>query len=52
MIRFIVGLFLCAGAVGGFEHDTMTFAQFFLFAGIGLALMFWAVSTLAAQNND
>ena len=52
MIRFIVGLFLGLGAVGGLEHDTLTFAQFFLFAGIGLGLMFWAVPTLAAQHSD
>ena len=52
MIRFIVGLFLCMGAVGGLEQDTMTFVQFFMFAGIGLGLMFWAVPSLATQAND
>ena len=52
MIRFIAGLFLCMGAVGGLEQDTMTFAQFFMFAGIGLGLMFWAVPSLATQASD
>ena len=52
MIRFIVGLFLCMGAVGGLEQDTMTFVQFFMFVGIGLGLMFWAVPALATQGSD
>lgn len=51
MIRFIVGLFLVMGSVGGLEMDTMGFAQFFLFSGIGLALMFWALPKLTAQGN-
>ena len=51
MIRFVAGLLLCMGAVGGLEHDTMTFTQFFMFAGLGLGLMFWAVPKLASQGN-
>jgi len=52
MIRFIAGLLLCMGAVGGLDHDTMTFVQFFMFAGFGLGLMFWAVPSLATQASD
>lgn len=51
MIRFVTGLLLCFGSVGGLEHDTMGFAQFFLFSGIGLSLMFWAMPKLIAQGN-
>tara|TARA_R110000824_G_scaffold227156_1_gene414968 strand:+ start:177 stop:335 length:159 start_codon:yes stop_codon:yes gene_type:complete len=51
MIRFIVGLFLVMGAVGGLEMDTMGFGQFFLFTAIGFALMFWAMPKLIAQGN-
>ena len=52
MIRFIAGLLLCMGAVGGLEQDTMTFAQFFMFAGIGLGLIFWAVPAMASHASD
>jgi hypothetical protein len=54
MIRFIVGMYLLIGCVGGLEQDTMGFAQFFLFASIGMALMIWSMPKLIAQgvNND
>tara|TARA_R100001377_G_C3140123_1_gene92370 strand:+ start:461 stop:622 length:162 start_codon:yes stop_codon:yes gene_type:complete len=51
MIRFIIGLFLIAGCVGGLEQETMGFAQFFLFASIGMALMVWSMPKLIAQGD-
>lgn len=50
MIRFILGLVLVMGAVGGLEQDTATWTQFFLTAGAGIALMLWALPKLAQQN--
>jgi hypothetical protein len=51
MIRFIIGLFLIAGCVGGLEQETMGFAQFFLFASTGIALIIWAMPKLIAQGD-
>jgi|TARA_R110000822_G_scaffold27257_1_gene81539 hypothetical protein len=52
MIRFIVGMFLLIGCVGGLEQDTMGFTQFFLFASIGMALMIWSMPKLIAEGNN
>ena len=49
MIRFILGLVLVMGAVGGLEQNTATWTQFFLTAGAGIAFMLWALPKLAQQ---
>ena len=49
MIRFMLGLILVMGAVGGLEQDTATFTQFFITASLGIALMLWALPKLAQE---
>lgn len=51
MIRFITGLLLVMGSVGGLEHDTATITQAIAGAALGLALMFWALPKLIEQGN-
>jgi len=46
MIRFIVGMFLVLGSVGGLEMDTMGFGEFFLWSSIGLTSMFFGVKKI------
>lgn len=50
MIRFVLGLFLVMGSVGGLEQNTATWTQFFLGCGIGLGLMLWALPKLASEE--
>jgi|TARA_B110000977_G_scaffold188208_1_gene256191 hypothetical protein len=52
MIRFITGLIVVMGCVGGLEQDTMTFGQFFIYAPIGIALMLWAMPKLIRQGEE
>jgi len=49
MIRFMLGLLLIMGAVGGLEQDTATWTQFFLTALAGVGLMLWALPKLAQE---
>ena len=51
MIRFMTGLFLTLGSIGGLEHDTMGFPQFVLFVSIGLILIIWALPKLIIQSS-
>jgi hypothetical protein len=46
MIRFIIGLLLLAGSVGGLEQETIGFAQFILCTNIGMMLMLWSMPKL------
>ena len=50
MIRFMTGLFLTLGSIGGLEHDTMGFSHFFLFVSIGLMLIIWAMPKLIIES--
>lgn len=46
MIRFVVGMLLVFGSVGGLEQDTATFTEAILGSLLGLTLMFWALPKL------
>jgi len=50
MIRFVIGLGLIMGSVGGLEMDTMSFTEFFMYTGVGLGLMVWALPKLAREE--
>ena len=52
MIRFLLGLLLVMGAVGGLEQDTATFTEAIAGSLIGLALMFWALPKMIAQGEE
>ena len=49
MIRFVIGLFLIMGGVGGLEQDTATITQALITCGIGLGFMFWALPKIASE---
>ena len=46
MIKFILGLLLVYGAVGGMEHQPAYFAEQAVIAVLGLLLMFWGTVTI------
>mgnify|MGYP000040999302 FL=1 len=50
MIRFVLGLIVVMGSVGGLENDTATFMQAIAGSLVGLALMAWALPKLIAQG--
>jgi len=50
MIRFMLGLILVMGAVGGLEHNTATWTQFAVTTLVGLGLMLWALPKLIEQE--
>ena len=50
MIRFMLGLLIVMGSVGGLEQDTMGFGQFFLWTGLGLGLMMFGAAKLATME--
>jgi hypothetical protein len=50
MIRFVLGLLLVMGSVGGLEQDTATFTQAILGSFAGLLLMVWALPKLISQG--
>ena len=52
MIRFVTGIFLLFGAVGGLEQNTATLTQGIVCALVGLALMAWALPKLIAQQEE
>ena len=52
MIRFVVGLILVMGSVGGLEQDTATFTQAILGSLAGLLLMVWALPKLVNQGES
>jgi len=43
MIRFVTGLFLLLGAMGGLENDQAGFMTAMALAALGLILMAWTV---------
>ena len=52
MIRFVVGMLLVFGSVGGLEQDTATFTEAILGSLLGLTLMFWALPKLNALADE
>jgi choline-glycine betaine transporter len=46
MIRFVLGLFVVFGAVGGLEADTASWTEFFLATALGFTLMFWGLGKI------
>lgn len=51
-IRFILGLTLVLGSVGGIEHQpTANIWLQLAVAGVGLALMFWATKAFQEVDN-
>ena len=53
MIKFIVGLLLVYGAVGGMEQQPFYFAEQVSIAALGLLLMWWGtVSLQKSKGND
>jgi hypothetical protein len=52
MIRFMLGLVVVMGSVGGLEHDTATITQALLGCAVGLLLMMWALPKLIQQGQD
>lgn len=50
MIRFMFGLILVIGAVGGLEQNTASWTQFFIASAIGFALMIWALPKLVERD--
>lgn len=52
MIRFVLGLLLVMGSVGGLEQDTATFTEAILGSLLGFSLMLWALPKLIAQGES
>jgi len=52
MIRFILGLVIVLGAVGGTDQGTMGLLHSTLTAVGGLLLMFWAMPKIKQQYGD
>ena len=52
MIRFMIGMLLVMGSVGGLEQDTATFTEAILGSLLGLTLMFWAIAALNALADE
>ena len=52
MIRFMLGLVVVMGSMGGLEHDTATITQALLGCAAGLLLMMWALPKLIQQGQD
>ena len=50
MIRFIIGLILVSGAVGGHARDTATFAAAIAWSITGLTLMLSALPKLMQEG--
>lgn len=46
MIRFVLGLLIVFGAVGGIEQETATLLQGTITAAVGLLLMYWSLPKL------
>lgn len=46
MIRFVVGLFVVFGSVGGLEMETAAWSEFLLGVGLGFVLMFWGLNKI------
>lgn len=49
MIRFMLGLLLVYGAVGGLEMETATLAEGTGLALLGFALMIWALPKITKE---
>ena len=49
MIKFIVGLLLVYGAVGGMEHQPGNFGEQAVIAALGLMLMWWGTVAMQRQ---
>jgi hypothetical protein len=49
MIKFIVGLLLVYGAVGGMEHQPLYFLEQLGIAVMGLILMWWGTRDLSVS---
>jgi len=52
MIRFMIGMLLVFGSVGGLEQDTATFTEAILGSLLGLTLMFWVLPKLNALADE
>ena len=50
MIRFVIGLILVSGAVGGLEMDTATFSEAIAWSITGLTLMLSALPKLMQEG--
>jgi len=50
MIRFVLGLFIVFGAVGGLEADTASWTEFGLATLLGFVLMFWGLGKILEQE--
>ena len=46
MIRFIVGLIIVMGAVGGMDDPEASLLILMSMAGLGLGLMYWGTKTM------
>ena len=46
MIRFIVGLLIVLGAVGGMEDPEASLLMLMIMAGLGLGLMYWGTEKM------
>lgn len=49
-IRFLLGLLIVFGAVGGMEHETATMSEGILLSIIGLISMFSGVNAMNEQE--
>ena len=50
MTRFIIGLFLVFGAVGGMDDETAPIAQCVVIALLGVSLMWWAIPAVNKEE--
>jgi len=50
MIRFIIGLLLIFGAVGGMDADTAPIVQCAVIALAGVSLMWWAIPAVNEER--
>lgn len=50
MIRFIIGLILIIGGVGGIEQNTATVMQGLAICIVGLGFMVWAVPKISGAS--
>ena len=52
MMRFVLGLFIVMGAVGGLEQNTMTINQCLAFSMMGFLLMCWALPDIWEEYGE
>ena len=50
MIRFVLGMFIVFGAVGGLEADTASWTEFGLATLLGFVLMLWGLGKILEQE--